>query len=263
MTYNLEDRLFYRAEDGCVWGQNNIEQKLTLPPTSNRLLTLLIEKQGEVVLREEIYHRVWESFYLEPSGNSLNNHISQLRKVIASHGIHDEVITTIPRIGFTIKSHIKIEHLREEININRQAPPLVSLSRPHKDIMSWSPARFVIIILFFTACVFVLKRVIDNLLPNMFTSNMPVTEQVVTGKCEAWYLEDTTQKKSVIPPEVLVLIEKKYGISCDEQYVLFLHINNNASFNQLGTVFASRCHRSGQGKVENCSNILLKEFRYR
>ncbi|NDJ56823.1 winged helix-turn-helix domain-containing protein [Enterobacteriaceae bacterium 4M9] len=263
MTYNLEDRLFYRAEDGCVWGQDNIEQKLTLPPTSNRLLTLLIEKQGEVVLRDEIYHKVWESFYLEPSGNSLNNHISQLRKVISNHGIQDEVITTIPRIGFTIKSHIKIEHLKEKINVNRVAPPLMPPPKPHKDIMSWSPARFVIIILFFTASVFVLKRAIDNLLPNIFTSHIPVTEQVVRGKCEAWYLEDTTQKKSVIPPEVLVLIEKKYSISCDEQYVLFLHINNNVIFNQPGNVFASRCHRNGPGKVENCRNILLKEFRYR
>ncbi len=263
MTYNLEGRLIYRAEDGCVWGKDNIEQKLTLPPISNRLLNLLIEKQGEVVVREEIYHKVWESFYLEPSGNSLNNHISQLRKVIYSHGIHDEVITTIPRIGFTIKSHIKIEHIKEEINVNRVAPPLMPPPQTHQNIMAWSPARFVIIILFFTATFFLFKKAVDHLLPNMFISNTPVTEQAVTGKCHAWYLEDTLQKKSVIPSEILGLIEKKYDISCDEQHALYLYINNNALFNQPGTVFASRCHRNSQGNIESCRNILLKELRYR
>lgn len=262
MTYNLEYRLFYRAEDGCVWERDNIDKKLTLPPTSNRLLQLLIEKQGKVVLREEIYQKVWEEFCLEPSGNSLNNHISQLRKIIFNHGIEDEIITTIPRIGFTIKSHIKIEHITTVHDVNSPVPLLVPPPGIKKDILSWSPARFVIIILFFTASLLLLKNFIDSLLPNEFTPTMPETAQKVTGSCEAYSLEDTVQKKTVIPAEVLTVLDTQYGIRCDEKSVLYLHLNNNAIFNHSGSVFASQCRRSGQGRIESCHNILLKEFRY-
>lgn len=263
MIYILESRLYYRTEDGCVWECDNIEKKLTLPPTSNRLLHLLIEKQGDVVLREDIYYHVWESFYLEPSGTSLNNHISQLRKIISNHGIDDEIISTIPRIGFTIKSHIKIESQCEPISASSPVPLQVPPPQSQKDIMSWSPARFVIIILFFTASLLLVRTLVDNFLLNKFAFSTPVTAQTVTGQCEAWYLEDTVQKKSVIPAEVLAVLERKYNIRCHENSVLFLHINNNAIFNHLGTVFASQCHRNAQAGIENCHNVLLKEFRYR
>lgn len=262
MTYILESRLCYRAEDGCIWECDDGEKKLTLPPTSNRLLHLLIEQQGNVVLREDIYYQVWESFFLEPSGTSLNNHISQLRKIIFNHGIEDEIITTIPRIGFTIKNHVKIEEVRNATQPQKPALPLIPALSSHTPVMSWSPARFVIIILFFTASLLIIKGLADRILPNRFVFSMPVTAQRIEGKCEAWYLEDTAQKKSTIPAQVVVMLASKYHLNCDKNSVLFIHINNNAIFNQSGTVFASRCARSGQSGIENCHNVLLNKAGY-
>ncbi|OON40175.1 hypothetical protein BTJ39_09775 [Izhakiella australiensis] len=67
-------------------------------------LTLLIEKRDKLVSHEELYEYAWRRFGMEVTANTLYQNISELRKALKSCGVHEKLIQTIPRRGFTLLS---------------------------------------------------------------------------------------------------------------------------------------------------------------
>ncbi len=90
---------------------NNEEKKIT--KTANRILTLLIESHGHVVEREHLLEQVWESHGLVSSNGSLNQYISILRKTLTSLTDIEDIIVSIPKVGFIISRDIEILQLEE------------------------------------------------------------------------------------------------------------------------------------------------------
>lgn len=64
-----------------------------------KILTLLFEKQGEVVSRDSLFDYCWGRNYL-PSSRTLDQHISKLRKLIEVDSKHPEIIQTVHGIGY-------------------------------------------------------------------------------------------------------------------------------------------------------------------
>lgn len=113
MKYIIEGQVFFRPEDGTFWMEEREDEKVILPPIVARLMTLLVDRQGTVLTRDEIMNFVWTVHGLEPSGNSLNQYISNIRRNFQNVGLGDDVIKTIPRIGFIFNAELSVVKVSE------------------------------------------------------------------------------------------------------------------------------------------------------
>lgn len=88
-TFNLQTRELLKKEKTTA--------HLTIK--QSQVIKLLLENLGEIVSRQDLKYKLW------PDGNdsnaSLDNYISQLRKIFA--GDESIKIITIPKIGFKLK----------------------------------------------------------------------------------------------------------------------------------------------------------------
>lgn len=83
---------------------------------------MLLESNGGVVDRNSIIERVLDGFSFDLSNNTLNQYISLLRKIFKNIGVEENVILTIPKVGFYISENITISkqssddsHLQENV----------------------------------------------------------------------------------------------------------------------------------------------------
>ena len=73
MKYLIENKLIYNAESGeLIRIDIGVTDKHQLTKTANHILAILIESHGEIVPRQSLLERVWESRGLEASNSSLN-----------------------------------------------------------------------------------------------------------------------------------------------------------------------------------------------
>lgn len=75
------------------------EKSLTLTPYEYEILLLLMEEPDKVFSRESLYEKVWKGGYYGED-NTVNVHVSNLRKKIAAADREEEYIKTVWGIGF-------------------------------------------------------------------------------------------------------------------------------------------------------------------
>ncbi len=76
-------------------------KQVRLTPRLMMLLQLLMEKAGEVIEREELFRKVWETEYVEDT-RSLDVHISWLREALELDPRHPRLIKTIRGVGYRL-----------------------------------------------------------------------------------------------------------------------------------------------------------------
>src|SRR5579859_652772 len=64
------------------------------------ILSMLLEKPGEVVTREEMRQRLWPADTFVDFEHSLNSAIKKLRGVLGDSPENSRYIETIPRVGY-------------------------------------------------------------------------------------------------------------------------------------------------------------------
>ena len=64
------------------------------------ILSMLLEKPGEVVTREEMQQRLWPADTFVDFEHSLNSAIKKLRGVLGDSPDNSRYIETIPRVGY-------------------------------------------------------------------------------------------------------------------------------------------------------------------
>ena len=78
-----------------------LEKENRLTPRLTALLTLLIEKKGEVISREQLFMTVWKTQYTGDT-RTLDVHISWLRQAIEEDVRHPRYIKTIRSQGYRL-----------------------------------------------------------------------------------------------------------------------------------------------------------------
>lgn len=102
------------------------EQSKRLTNTANRILSLLIESPGRVLERDYLLEKVWEDVGHPGSSSSLSQYISILRKTLTSLILIDEVIISVPRVGFYFSQDIAVERLDTDDKSTTLKPVSVS-----------------------------------------------------------------------------------------------------------------------------------------
>ncbi|QMV53303.1 winged helix-turn-helix domain-containing protein [Ewingella americana] len=118
MIYLIENKILFNPEDNTLSLQNDPENQVSISNPARRVLLLLIEQQGTVVQRDILFKKVWDDYGLVSSNNNLNHCISKLRKVINTLGHTDDVIITVPKVGFLLKKEITISAIDATGSIN-------------------------------------------------------------------------------------------------------------------------------------------------
>lgn len=110
MKYLIADRVIYDPESGMLTIKEDellVGKKLT--NTANRILSLFITSPGEVLSRQVLLEKVWESAGHASSTSSLSQYISILRKILTSLTDIEETIIVVPKVGFYFSNDITIE----------------------------------------------------------------------------------------------------------------------------------------------------------
>lgn len=95
--YEFED---FRLDAGqpSLWRDNKL---VSVPPKALQILVLLVEKQGEIVSREELLEKVWHKTFVEEA--NINYTISLLRKSLGDK----KFVQTVPKCGYRFTAEVK------------------------------------------------------------------------------------------------------------------------------------------------------------
>lgn len=121
--YMIENQLIYNVEDRSLSRVGDELAYVVLTHIAGRLLTLLLESRGEVVLRDTLLQRVWDDYGLASSNNNLNHYISNLRKQFSALGLEKIIIITEPKRGFRLNTEVTIE---EQVIEGDNLKPVIS-----------------------------------------------------------------------------------------------------------------------------------------
>lgn len=80
---------------------NGSEIKLT--PTEFKILEVLLERKGEVLGGEELFHLIWDDEYYSKSTNTITVHIRNLREKMGDSFEKPEYIKTVWGVGYIIE----------------------------------------------------------------------------------------------------------------------------------------------------------------
>lgn len=109
-----EFALFDPEEHSLVPFQAASARKITLHTPASECLRHLLLHNGQVVSQKYLFEQVWEKNGTCVTVNTLYQNIVSLRKAFKAVGFNDEVIKTLPKVGFKISVVLK-EVTPEEI----------------------------------------------------------------------------------------------------------------------------------------------------
>jgi len=80
-----------------------------LPPQLFHILSMLLDKPGEIVTREEIRQRLWAPGTFVDFEHNLNSAMKKVRTALGDSGQTPRYIETIPRVGYCFIAPVETE----------------------------------------------------------------------------------------------------------------------------------------------------------
>ena len=115
------------------------EQCVQLPAKAFDLLVVMLENNGRLIEREELFQLLWPGQIVEESNLSVN--VSALRKALGDRKGHRQYILTIPRQGYRFIADVGVEDVRlngpQSIHANGSREPA------DKDASSWPHSEYI------------------------------------------------------------------------------------------------------------------------
>lgn len=246
MRYILNKSVIFRPEDGAIW-LNGDDEKITLTPTAKRLLTLLIEEHGKVLPRDQILTQVWDRFSLESSNNSLNQYISQLRRTLAGFGLPDNVITTIPRVGFVFHEEIAVEKIAGVSDTpSSKSAPSSFLSRQKKKVCYLFMLLPCILAVFYSIYQWRIENQVEQPRYAGEINSCPV------------YTLDYREHTTNILDKVRQFMSS-YQLECSAGDVIYFYVDPKVMYGDKGKAYIAICSGIEQ-KLSSCLNTMAHEW---
>ncbi len=192
---------------------------------------------------------VWEKHGLEPSNNSLNQYVSQLRKLMNHFHLPEDSIRTVPREGFVLKSELDINIENQSENVT---PSFLSTETPEYIQKS---KQFNITRLTISLLILLISTPFSVI---YFTDILNKRHMIVTpekigeiGNCPIYsVLMGRNSKLNEALSSAHSYIEQN-EISCDEESRIYFFSTGSALKNQGGRVFLSHCQQK-DNEVLSC-----------
>ncbi|HEY1847482.1 MAG TPA: helix-turn-helix domain-containing protein [Buttiauxella sp.] len=268
MRYRINQSIIYTPDDGTVKlitdGENEVSSgEISLAPTANRLLTMLISHHGSILQRDELLDNVWDAHGLRASNNSLNQYISVLRRNFADLGLEETVIVTIPTVGFMFSKDIPVSV--EDVppagsagrgKINSSAPVSAGLSEGESAVATTGTAS--------TGkakkgAIAAVLAVVTALNGWYFVHTRPVPpafeERYQLGTvdtCPVYTFYHTSKSNREKYMELVQKSMAKANFHCMPDTDIFFKIEDLALYQQKATMFIALCSRLKENKFSTC-----------
>lgn len=242
MLYVIRDTVQFRSEDGVVLLNGVDDPVATLSATMNRLLVHLIDRQGEVCSREDILQKVWDAHGLRSSNNSLNRYITELRKLFNNLGFEEEVITTVPRIGFIFSTDIDIS----TENFEDKDSELKKTSKPANT--DGSGGKLLITTLIVLCIVSLLPLLFSDLtLQSNIAKKRTDSKQTYylgeINECNVYMLSKASNEMTPVKYYIASALIKKTSLKCDADSVVYFQVTDAVIYGYKDRVFITKCNR--------------------
>jgi len=112
-TFLIGECIFFRTSDAVIWSSVDEDEIMSIGLVQGRLLDYLLSHSGRTISRDELLGAVWTDHGLRPSGSSLNQNISILRRSLLQFGGSEDIIRTLPKIGYMIDENLVTEILQD------------------------------------------------------------------------------------------------------------------------------------------------------
>ena len=101
-----------------------------------QILTLLLERPGEIVSREELQKHLWQGTTFVDFEQGLNSAVNKLRQALSDSPDQPRYIETLPGKGYRFVAPLENSSNRTLLEI---APPAAAASKPPKSWIPWIP----------------------------------------------------------------------------------------------------------------------------
>lgn len=259
MHYRINESIIYTPDDGTlklIDNNNRIYSgEISLAPTANRLLAMLISHHGSILQREELLDSVWDAHGLRASNNSLNQYISVLRRNFSDIGVEDAVIITIPTVGFMFSKDISviIEGIQQEINnTHDKIVTLPTQNSQNKNVPSFWVQRKKIIGIFLLTILTAVNFL--YLMPSQSTG--PAFEKRyllgMLDSCPVYTFYHTPESSTQSYMELVRKSMDKAKFHCRGFSEIFFKVEDLALNREKATMFIAICSRLEENSFSNC-----------
>ncbi|EPF18000.1 DNA-binding transcriptional activator CadC [Cedecea davisae] len=263
MRYRINHSIIYTPDDGTVKltadGENEISSgEISLAPTANRLLAMLISHHGSILQRDELLNNVWDAHGLRASNNSLNQYISVLRRNFADLGLEETVIVTIPTVGFMFSKDIQViveDAPAAGARVQASSSPRPAASPPGEGAEGAIPraAKFKKWAIVAALALLTAANGWFFLRPN---SAAPVFEQrFLLGTLESCPVYTFYKTDSSSQSKYMDLVRKsmeRASFHCKPDREIFFKIEDRALYHQKATMFIAICSRLKENEFSGC-----------
>lgn len=226
MNYLIEDIILYCDDDGSIrnisQNDNEDENPILLTPVPNRILSLLLANQGNLVTHEKFYVEVWDRYGKSGSSNSLKQYIGVIRKLLKKHSGKDCIIT-VPGKGYLfppdIRVNIQIEDVPVILNHEEFKPSRgeCRLKRSSKNINLY---LFIWLLLSFIIIIFLLYRDVCKL---HYLASVNLMELTSIKKCRVFSLSPVILKDSDCYHQDIENLFAENKMTCGDDDFLLLY----------------------------------------
>lgn len=114
----------FNADNNSLWRGNDLIQ---LTPKALELLSVLLEHEGEIVSKQEIFDRVWSETFVEDG--VLTQNIYSIRQALETAGDENQLIENVARRGYRIK--IPVTVISNTTNLGSSVQPSFAPDKKH------------------------------------------------------------------------------------------------------------------------------------
>jgi len=131
-------------EANCETGElrkSGVRMRLQEQPF--QVLLLLLERQGEVVSREELRQRLWPADTFVDFDHSLNTIVNKIREVLGDSASHPRFIETLARRGYRFLQPVEVPQGNSEIAIPPTPAPASTAVLTRTEDLPHVPRQYV------------------------------------------------------------------------------------------------------------------------
>lgn len=256
MKYLINNEVTFRTDDGVLANLSSSDNSLTLSITANRIFTYLLEQEGKVVSREEMFTNVWDKNGLQASNNSLSQYISLIRKGLQELGCEHEIIQTVPRVGFFIA---------EGLVATIEEPPSVTVTSlaPSKAAPSLSKRVKMTLLAAGVISLLMLLYPVNSLF-NSSKNNLPDVQLFKLGNIDLCPVYTVFESSPEIATAKLEKAQKMADLhlKCLAGALFIFQPDDLYVYGEKGRVFLSRCtfNNAEKTKFAGCKDLYIHEY---
>lgn len=120
----LGGAVVFWPERNVLYAKSDETKRLALSNPASRCLSLLIQRQGQVIERDYFFEHVWYINGAQVSNNTFYQNISLLRRAFKEFGLNEELIVTVPKVGIRLEPQLDVE--LQETDEPLAEPPVVT-----------------------------------------------------------------------------------------------------------------------------------------